>query len=909
MAVTLRKALKYSLLPGILPRIVRLFSSGFSHFSLYIACVFRSVRLLPAGHPYLSGDNIGRFGIRHVLAEARRNLVYSRQNIDQIIIYYTILLGIFLMGFQFFMMILSVLAQTAHAGGISPAYLSQFFSTADASNDIAFVLMDMIFGVHGVFLDIAGNGTCIAQNIPCFPRPGAVSYGAWPTGWHTAMLGAFQFYNTGVLAVGLIVFLYLAVTTAVETAESGTPFGQRFNRVWAPTRMIFALALLVMIPMNGGGSAGPAQYGMNVAQMITLHIAKWGSGLATNGWERFNVSLNTSASGVLGAPNQLVYNPTPPMINNFLEFMMIAHTCIAAERSINGRNVEFYQIRAARPAVVAGPNGVPAAQPAVTAAAAPMAPTLGAAIAFAMGTTQSQIPDIYIRAGEQRPEYVDQPGNTAPVCGEFVFSIKDLAAPGAFTLQQGYYNSIYQMAVLDPLFQADGEAFAQRITPSGDKDPLSSISATPTIKTNYISYYTTQLRNAITAGRLAQINDPRWVGGIIDHGWAGAGMWYNKIAEYNGTLVASAYGLPVPTRYPQVMESVSKERARAFSEVTTTERFNPSLPNNEYVNLEQPNDLYVAIALYNAQTYWNSLYESSHGNTFVDIVRTFFGVDGLYNFLNNTEVNPLVQLTGIGRSMVESAMTNMGIAVGSGIAGGIASLMGMGEVGTIGKSLGSVAMQIAVLGLSMGFVMFYVVPMLPFVYFLFSLGEWVKTVFEAMVGLPLWAMAHIRIDGEGLPGSAGLNGYFLLLDIFIRPILTVFGLISGVLIFSAQMFVLHSVWGELISNVTGFNFSAPGLPPVGSGLAGSVEYADNTIGTFFTTIIYAIIAYMMAVGSFKLVDQIPDNMLRWMGGSVKTFGESAHDPADNLVQMTFMGTQMISGKMNAGLQSLLLRNK
>ena len=63
--------------------------------------------------------------------------------------------------------------------------------------------------------------------------------------------------------------------------------------------------------------------------------------------------------------------------------------------------------------------------------------------------------------------------------------------------------------------------------------------------------------------------------------------------------------------------------------------------------------------------------------------------------------------------------------------------------------------------------LFYIIPFMPFIYFFFAVGTWVKAIFEAMVGVPLWALAHIRIDGQGLPGDAAMNGYYLLLEIFV----------------------------------------------------------------------------------------------------------------------------------------------
>ena len=46
---------------------------------------------------------------------------------------------------------------------------------------------------------------------------------------------------------------------------------------------------------------------------------------------------------------------------------------------------------------------------------------------------------------------------------------------------------------------------------------------------------------------------------------------------------------------------------------------------------------------------------------------------------------------------------------------------------------------------------------------------------------------------------------------------------------------------------------------------------------------------MMATGFFKLIDQVPNNILRWMGVSVSTFSEAAGDPAGQLIDKVFKG--------------------
>ena len=52
---------------------------------------------------------------------------------------------------------------------------------------------------------------------------------------------------------------------------------------------------------------------------------------------------------------------------------------------------------------------------------------------------------------------------------------------------------------------------------------------------------------------------------------------------------------------------------------------------------------------------------------------------------------------------------------------------------------------------------------------LLSSGWWrnplLRGMTELLVGAPLWALAHLRIDGNGLPGETASNGYFLIFEI------------------------------------------------------------------------------------------------------------------------------------------------
>ncbi|MEZ5918685.1 MAG: hypothetical protein R3D66_01770 [Alphaproteobacteria bacterium] len=138
-----------------------LFASGFGYFAFLMAQIYGMVRLLPFNHPYLNPQNIGRFGIRHVIAEAANHLELKKENTDQIVIFAALLLGVSLLFLQLLFMAYSIL--------IAPAMATSVFviPPAQAEKDIAFMLLDQVFGVPNFF------NSCIAQAILRSDQTGA----------------------------------------------------------------------------------------------------------------------------------------------------------------------------------------------------------------------------------------------------------------------------------------------------------------------------------------------------------------------------------------------------------------------------------------------------------------------------------------------------------------------------------------------------------------------------------------------------------------------------------------------------------------------------------------------------------------------------------------------------------------
>jgi hypothetical protein len=363
------------------------------------------------------------------------------------------------------------------------------------------------------------------------------------------------------------------------------------------------------------------------------------------------------------------------------------------------------------------------------------------------------------------------------------------------------------------------------------------------------------------------------------------------------------------------MEAVRAYKVKNEETVTGENQFTPSSSNDLASAFEaEPFDRNIAITLNQPYLFWreNPPEKATSDNIILDTLNVVLGTRGLFDMCKNAAIHPLAQLSSIGKAMIESSISAATITVLTTLFGTTSSAVSASTF-AFAQFFGAITS----VGLLIGFILFYIVPFMPFLYFFFAVGGWVKGIFEAMVAVPIWALAHLRIDGDSIPGEAGLQGYFLLFEVFIRPILIIFGLIAAITIFSAMIKVLNEVFYIAVSNLSGYNgekssfcgHSAPvtGAPvtPAKTPEVGSPEWARGPVDEFFFTIMYAIIVYMIGMASFKLIDMIPNNILRWIGAEVSSFNDSNEDAASGLLTYVSMagsqfGSQISSSMGNIG---------
>ena len=288
----------------------------------------------------------------------------------------------------------------------------------------------------------------------------------------------------------------------------------------------------------------------------------------------------------------------------------------------------------------------------------------------------------------------------------------------------------------------------------------------------------------------------------------------------------------------------------------------------------------------------------SSKNSIIDFINTVFGTDGLMNIMDNKGTHPLAMLSSAGKGIVDASIRNLFAGV---VGQGVGEILTDDFFGPLAGTAGEFLVQMSLLTLSIGFMLYYVLPFMPFIYFFFAFAGWIKSIFEAVVAMPLWAVAHIKVDGEGLPGPWATNGYFLIFEIFLRPTLIVVGLLASISIFSALIATLHEVFHVLTLSATGFDLQKEIFDPTILSTGDNLDYWRSPVDELFYTVVYVILVYMIGLSCFKLIDQIPNNIMRWMGVTVSTFSETAGDPAGELTGKMYRATQMTNAQITTSI--------
>jgi len=851
--VNLRAIARYSLLPGIIPRI-RALGFHFGHFAYLIALVLNSTRLIPDGHPALNPVNIGRYGVRQVLAVAANHINWSRRNIDQIAIFSAIVIGILMIAVQAALIAAYAVMGTAHAQGAD-----SYFSTPNerVPTDVVLIFLEQVFGPN---LQIFGTAT-------------------EPTGTpvYLGLQKILGIYSTATMVIAVIIVLYYVLTVIAEAAQTGTPFGRRFNSVWAPIRLVVALGLLV-----------PLGTGLNSAQYITLWTAKMGSGLGTKLWTEFATNM-TSA-------NNVISKPASQSTISLVSQIFLNEVCAAAYNQMEEASNHRIKVVQVTGNTTANPSFTSPATMIEAAKASGMghvevswnSAAAGRPADYACGRILVSLADFDFYARSNGGELVDQNEGVISYGWSWLWGgreARDKIGKVHSQVRAAYIGEIGRLseALREPAEKIAAYKVSVGKRPSyGDWSSLSDVpgllKAAATTAQQNINTVIETTYESLTDTEYARSDDYE---DMISRGWGAAGLWYANIAKINQkymeaiSAAAPTMGTLVENGGNSVFENeglfgLGRNRFGLNGDVVAEIEYAMMLAENEFIP-------YIASGVSpDSPLYQDARIESAHKDSESGFAWAILGILGgsqLYDMKNNPSLDPMAHLAGAGHSMVNRSIA--AFLIGGAMVAGGAKLRSLPApmakfIGELAGAAAGLFFTLAAIGATAGVFLAYVIPLLPFVYFALAAIGWVLEIFEAIVAMPLWALAHLRIDGDGMPGGAALGGYQLLLMILLRPAFIVFGLIGGYVIFGAAIYYFSTLYNSATS------ISQQEL--VGS--------SPGWIGVFVFTILFAFFSYNIAIMCFKMIDDVPKGILRWLGASAQTFADSRSDPISGGREMT-----------------------
>lgn len=873
------RMLRYVLFPGILPRIAETLR-GFRHFAFLIAILFRRAGIFNSNHSFLNPHNLGKYTLGDVLGTAAASLRYNRQSLPQTAIFLSVIGMMVIITLQLGLTIAIYFSNEAQAAGPLPA---NAFQAPNPEQDLALNFLAHMFGAYDFFNVPIGVGTGV--------------HNRQVTPLHTGLHELLAFYNVMMMLMGAFIMGYYAVASFLETALTGIPFGRRFSGYAAPLRAVIAFAILMPMPMPPN-VVGVSVSGFNAAQYMVLFAARQGSNFASN---LFNIYL----AAIIDPEHSQDYlaTPTVPDVNNFVEGVFAMLLCYHAnDRSVEGQRVHLGH----DPAEMTGWwRKSDAVTDAWTAASVDNPGALLNAYQADLAGNEGGIGPLSIAAGpESHKEMCGVLTIPANQEADDAASTED-----AWKIREAYLEALRFLVEgcppcsgtppgthAFPIARDIVEMTMSSDNNDGDFGDIANLTdADRTLKDQWINY----IRNEILlpvfqdSGSTISSGSSQWRQKIeaditsrmvYDKGWAGAALFYNDIAAANLILQNAAQSVPRLTSRPGPLDNyeATKKTVLDGMEDGALEAIKSETPKvaEEGISLGSLARIgwgglvgafkagwrkakqNVMNKVFGADAYEAELGESVGAGTewfralptaesgyrepesvsgeFGEMMLHAMGFGALADIMNDDprEVSPLATMIQLGHALRESSlkMAILGIILGG------FNRFGSGPAGNFFLTFSGALW-------TMGVFLANMLPLIPFIYFFFGVVQWGFSVFEAVVAAPMFALTHLRFtsgDDRLIPQNA-VQGYLLIFEIFLRPLMLIFGLIAAIVIFSGAAAYLHDIFQVAAYTLLG------------------EEANSGPLDSLIIIGIYVVMVYMLAMSTFKLITIIPLGIMRWFG--------------------------------------------
>jgi len=560
--------------------------------------------------------------------------------------------------------------------------------------------------------------------------------------------------------------------------------GKPFRRVNVVWAPIrFIMAIGLLMPLPGAG-------GLNTGQIIVVKLANSGSGLATRAWDRV-----TQDPAIMKA---LVAEPGVPTAAPLVRALAIRDAC----RQITTQYAAIEQ----RERDKMEKEGITLPPPTLRPVTAiePMANGDGSL------TTAYGWPE--------RPFFCGSVTVFPPVAGE---------AEGFRFIKEAHLRALRAL-------EKETDNLARQMQQVLAGDPASTgLSGTSRMAQEYEGEVRDSLRKML-ASRLDALLKPE---GFADghYGWVGAGAALDQALRLNVRLIGLASSFPqvdVPDIFLSPPLSANLPDWKVYATLRQVENLWGRVPAISPFSIVGLGGISTVLgqAIATSQSYGPSHKIGQQLRQARDLLR----LDD-QDWKRMSSRPPLAALAEFGAYLSGKSVA---LLAGAGI---------LDATGDIAGPMVSIITILGGLGFGVSLMLLLLVPLVPFVRFVLGLATWLLELFEAMVAAPLVALMHLKADEDGLAGRSAVLCYILVMQVALRPILMIFGLLGGLVVFLIMLSVLNQLFATILNGLSN------------AGQIGSLWFVAASL-------VYAVLALIMANSCFKLIDWLPQRTLVWLSG-------------------------------------------
>ena len=251
----------------------------------------------------------------------------------------------------------------------------------------------------------------------------------------------------------------------------------------------------------------------------------------------------------------------------------------------------------------------------------------------------------------------------------------------------------------------------------------------------------------------------------------------------------------------------------------------------------------------------------------------------IYELQNDTR-HPIIVLYELGSRLTSAWATLLVVLPAISLATGWIPGVGAAVQGAISIVMTCISLPLAAL-LGVAFMCAWVLPFMPFLIWTAAVFGVLVQVSIAVIAAPLWCCMHLHPNGDDLTGKGG-NGYTLLMGLILRPTLLIFGFIVALALSTLGGYYINGTFFQVFSNSQGES-------------AGAMGFVDFIFGLA----IYAGFMYALIKKCFGLIHIIPDELLKWFGGS----GDSVGSYVSTMSDGARGGITAINAAVSAGTQN------